>query len=71
VIDGGIILMLMGAIVSVVASAQDAIAYRRWQATGGDADPAIDPRIVAADAALARDPFIAGVAGIAEIYRGA
>ena len=70
-IEGGIVVMLLGAIVGVVAPAQDAIAYRRWQATGGDADPAIDPRTAAADAALARDPLIAGVAGIAEIYRGA
>jgi hypothetical protein len=53
VIDGGIILMLMGAIVGVVAPAQDTIAYRRWQNAGADTDPTIDPRI----------------AGIAEIYR--
>ncbi len=68
-IDGGIILMLMGAIVGVVAPAQDTIAYRRWQTAAADTDPTIDPRITAADAALARDPLIAGVAGIAEIYR--
>jgi hypothetical protein len=69
VIEGGIIMMVMGAIVGVVAPAQDAIAYRRWQAAGGDGGR--DPRTSVADAAIARDPLIAGVAGITEIYRGA
>lgn len=80
-IDGGLLLIMLGAIALVVIPLQDAIAYRRWARTAtigqtlraavpmAEPTPALDRLVIEADVAIARDELLSGVAGVAEIYR--
>jgi hypothetical protein len=63
VIDGGILLMLLGAAGLIVKPASRAIEHRR--------PAAIDALIARADAELEQDPLIRGVAALAETYKRA